>query len=168
MNYTYHIYYTISYHTIHYHFIFHYTIPYDTISYLMIQYNIIFYNIILYDSMQYHTFFYNVSTNLLLGRMMTDVFHFHIHCLVIIYHLIVYGLFRGFLRLQQGAHVRCDRSTEVAYSSMAPVHSSYFCRGSRLLCSCVVFFLRTFALEHCSLSAHFIMIQYMSFFLKNL
>lgn len=113
-------------------------------------------------------FFYNVSTNLLLGRKMTDVFHFHIHCLVIIYHLIVYGLFRGFLRLQQGAHVRCDRSTEVAYSSMAPVHSSYFCRGSRLLCSCVVFFLRTFALEHCSLSAHFIMIQYMRFFLKNL
>lgn len=113
-------------------------------------------------------FFYNVSTNLLLGRMMTDVFHFHIHCLVIIYHLIVYGLFRGFLRLQQGAHVRCDRSTEVAYSSMTPVHSSYFCRGSRLLCSCVVFFLRTFALEHCSLSAHFIMIQYMRFFLKNL
>lgn len=133
----------------------------------MIQYRISWYNIISYSTISFymircniiHFFFYNVSTNLLLGRMMTDVFHFHIHCLVIIYHLIVYGLFSGFLRLQQGAHVRCDRSTEVAYSSMAPVYSSYFCRGSRLLCSWVVFFHRTFALEHCSLSAHFIMIQ---------
>lgn len=168
MNYTYHIYYTISYHTIHCHFIFHDTIPYDTISYLMIQYNIIFYNIILYDSMQYHTFFLQCQHKSSARSYDDWRSHFHIHCLVIIYHLIVYGLFRGFLRLQQGAHVRCDRSTEVAYSSMAPVHSSYFCRGSRLLCSCVVFFLRTFALEHCSLSAHFIMIQYMRFFLKNL
>lgn len=168
MNYTYHIYYTISYHTIHYHFIFHYTIPYDTISYLMIQYNIIFYNIILYDSMQYHTFFLQCQHKS--SARSYDDWRFSFSYSLFGHYLSPYCLwiFRGFLRLQQGAHVRCDRSTEVAYSSMAPVHSSYFCRGSRLLCSCVVFFLRTFALEHCSLSAHFIMIQYMSFFLKNL